>query len=195
MLAEDLQTALILEEFTDNPFLPEFYKDRSRYAFPVEVFFLAERHKQMESALQQQDIFSSFTISDYCFYKTAIFASQNLSEKEFSLFLRLYRQLEISIPQPGKIIYLHRPVHALIENIRKRNRSFELLITPAYLTEIQQAYLTYFETITHLPVRIIYLGAGDFTTNLGLYQQIKKIIFDGDLSPGLQEINLAGAGA
>lgn len=190
MLAEDLNATLILEQFTENPFLPEFYKDRTQYAFPVEVFFLAERHKQMESALQQKDIFSTFTISDYCFNKTAIFASQNLNEKEYNLFLRLYKQLEVSILQPGKIIYLLRPIPALLANISKRNRSFESLITADYLNEIQLAYLSYFNTIKHLPVRILHLGDQDFTQSLSLYQQIKSILFDKDTSPGVVEIHL-----
>ena len=176
MLSEELNTTLLLEQFSDNPFLPEFYKNRERYAFAVEVFFLAERHKQMKSTLASHSLFSPGVVSDYCFDKTAIFASQNLVEKELILFLRLYNQLEKSIPDPTHIIYLDRPIDALISNINKRGRDFEKLITDEYLLSINNAYYQFFNASPHLKVSIIRLADLNFLQDYELYGKIKEIV-------------------
>jgi len=190
LLAMDLDATLLLEQFSDNPFLPEFYKDKTRYAFPVEVFFLAERHKQMESSLMLPDLFKPQIVSDYCFYKTALFASQNLNEKEFGLFHRLYSQLEKSILEPGMIVYLDRPVESLLQNIQKRNRDFEAMISAEYLITIQHAYRLYLESIQHLPVLILRLGSLNFSTDSNVYNVICENIDRYKSAPGTHHVNL-----
>ena len=122
MLARDWNARLILEEFSDNPFLPLFYAQPDRYAFPVELFFMTERHKQLQALLLEQDLFQQYTVSDYVFSKTLLFAGENLQGEELRLFQRLFETLNASFPKPDLLLYLHRDVHHLSANIRKRNR-------------------------------------------------------------------------
>jgi deoxyadenosine/deoxycytidine kinase len=122
-LAEELNAKLILEQFTDNPFLPMFYKNPDRYAFPVELFFMTERHKQLQEYLVKRDLFQHYTVSDYVFSKTLLFAGQNLEGEELRLFQNLFSTLNAAFPKPDLLVYLHRSVEELQENIRRRNRS------------------------------------------------------------------------
>lgn len=174
MLAKDLQSDLLLEQFAENPFLPEFYKDRNRYAFPVEIFFLSERHKQMMT--QSASLFNDSLIADYCFYKTALFARQNLDDREFSVFYKLYQQLNFSIPEPDMIIYIHRPIPVLLANIAKRGRSYEVMISAEYLTTISKAYQDYLHTIQQIPVLWIDVHDLDYANNDHIYQKLKSIL-------------------
>ena len=118
MLAAKFDARLILEEFSDNPFLPFFYKEPERFAFPVELFFMTERHKQLESQLIQQSMFSDGVIADYFFFKTLLFAGNNLSQEELRLFHRLFKILNGSFPQPDLLVYLHRPVNILLRQLK-----------------------------------------------------------------------------
>jgi deoxyguanosine kinase len=143
-IAEVLDARLILEQFSDNPFLPLFYNSPDRYAFPVELFFMSERHKQLQELLLEQDLFRQYTVSDYVFSKTLLFAGQNLNGEELRLFQQLFNTLNASFPKPDLLVYLHRPVYELLDNIKKRNRSYESGISEAYLQKIQQAYFEFF---------------------------------------------------
>ena len=143
-IAEALDAKLILEQFSDNPFLPLFYKSPERYAFPVELFFMSERHKQLQEFLLEQDLFRQYTVSDYVFSKTLLFAGQNLNGEELRLFQQLFNTLNASFPKPDLLVYLHRPVDELLDNIKKRNRTYESGISEAYLQKIQQAYFEFF---------------------------------------------------
>src|SRR6478609_7835815 len=117
LLAKQLNARLILEEFADNPFLPKFYENPSQYAFPLELFFMAERYKQQKDLLQQKDLFQQLTISDYLFTKCLLFAKLNLPEDEFRLYQRLFEIIYQQLIQPDLVIYLHAPVSKLKENI------------------------------------------------------------------------------
>ena len=143
-IAEVLDARLILEQFSDNPFLPLFYNSPDRYAFPVELFFMSERHKQLQELLLEQDLFRQYTVSDYVFSKTLLFAGQNLNGEELRLFQQLFNTLNASFPKPDLLVYLHRPVDELLDNIKKRNRSYESGISEGYLQKIQQAYFEFF---------------------------------------------------
>ncbi len=143
-IAEVLDARLILEQFSDNPFLPLFYNSPDRYAFPVELFFMSERHKQLQELLLEQDLFRQYTVSDYVFSKTLLFAGQNLNGEELRLFQQLFNTLNASFPKPDLLVYLHRPVDELLDNIKKRNRSYESGISECYLQKIQQAYFEFF---------------------------------------------------
>ena len=153
---------LILEQFTDNPFLPFFYLQPERYAFPVELFFMTERHKQLLEHFSQPDLFSKFTIADYFFVKTLLFAKNNLNEEEFRLFQRLFSVLNATFPKPDLLLYLHRPVEALLRHIHKRGRNIERNISGSYLEGIQNAYLEFLKTEMTTPVVILQLGDADF---------------------------------
>jgi deoxyguanosine kinase len=143
LLARHYNARLILEQFADNPFLPKFYENPGQYAFPLELFFMAERYKQLKELLQQKDLFQHVTISDYLFTKCLLFAKVNLPEDEFRLYQRLFDIIHQQLIQPDILIYLHAPVHKLQMNIKKRNRSYEQNIQDEYLFNLQQTYTHY----------------------------------------------------
>ncbi len=164
LLSEKLNARLVLEEFADNPFLAKFYENPSQYAFSVELFFMAERFKQLKDLLSQQDLFQTTTVSDYLFTKCLLFAKVNLPDDEFRLFQRLFEMMQPQLIQPDLLIYLHAPVNKLQENIKKRNRSYEQNIKDDYLFEIQQTYTHY---IKQHPLRTLFVDASnvDFLHN------------------------------
>jgi deoxyadenosine/deoxycytidine kinase len=143
LLSRHYNARLILEEFADNPFLRKFYENPAQFAFPVELFFMAERFKQLKDLLVQKDLFQTTTISDYLFTKCLLFAKVNLPEDEFRLYQRLFDILQAQVVMPDLLIYLHAPVSKLQENIRKRNRPYEQAIPDDYLFNIQQTYTHY----------------------------------------------------
>lgn len=188
-LADRFGCALVLEQFTDNPFLPPFYEQPERYAFPVELFFMTERHKQLLEHFAQPDLFRSFTVADYFFVKTLLFAKNNLSEAEFRLFQRLFLVLNSTFPKPDLLLYLHRPVEVLLAQIKKRGRGIEQNISAAYLTEIQDAYFDYLKTETETPVVILELGDADFQSDASVFDAITGILATTH-APGAQFLKL-----
>lgn len=145
MLAKQFQGLLILEEFQNNPFLESFYKHPERYAFPLELSFLADRFQQLKNILPQQDLFAPVIISDYIFPKTKIFAKNNLNDSEYLLFERIADMLKVSLSKPDLLIYLYAPVSQLQKNIKKRGRSYEQEISDQYLSDIESAYQSYLQ--------------------------------------------------
>ncbi|MES2850352.1 MAG: deoxynucleoside kinase [Bacteroidota bacterium] len=143
ILSKHYNARLILEEFADNPFLPKFYENPQQYAFPVELFFMAERYKQLKDLLQTKDMFQSITVSDYLFTKCLLFAKVNLIDDEFRLYQKLFDIINPQIVQPEILIYLHTPVNRLKENIKKRNRLYEQNIPSDYLFQLQETYTQY----------------------------------------------------
>ncbi|MBN8864518.1 MAG: deoxynucleoside kinase [Sphingobacteriales bacterium] len=143
LLSKHYNARLVLEEFADNPFLAKFYENPQQYAFPLELFFMAERFKQLKELLQQKDMFQQVTISDYLFTKCLLFAKVNLPDDEFRLYQRLFEIIHQQLLQPDLLIYLHAPVTRLQANIRKRNRAFEQKIPDEYLFSIQETYTHY----------------------------------------------------
>lgn len=176
MLAQDLRAKLILEAFADNPFLPLFYDNPERYAFSAELFFMTERHKQLQAELSQKDLFQERVVADYYFYKTLLFARNNLTEAEYRLFQRLFKVLNASFPKPDVLVFLHRPVDQLMANIKKRGRAFEKDIKADYLQTIQQAYLDFFRLQPNLPILILQLEDADFQNDPEVYQVVTQLI-------------------
>lgn len=176
MISEDFGMRLILEQFADNPFLPFFYENPDRYAFPVELFFMTERHKQLQQELSQPDLFQQTTVADYFFLKTLLFAQNNLNPEEFRLFQRLFHVLNGSFPRPDILVYLHRPVDELLANIRKRGRSYEQDITSSYLQKIQGAYFDFFKQGDKLPILVIDLGQADFVQEPSHYALVLDLL-------------------
>lgn len=143
ILSEKLNARLVLEEFADNPFLPKFYQQPEQYAFPVEMFFLAERFKQLKELLPTKDIFKTRTISDYLFTKCLLFAKVNLKEEEFRIFQKFFDIIQPQIPQPELLVFLHAPVSKLKSQIQNRNRKMENDISDEYLFKLQETYTHY----------------------------------------------------
>jgi deoxyadenosine/deoxycytidine kinase len=176
MLAQDFNCRLILEQFTDNPFLPLFYDNPERYAFQVELFFMSERHKQLQDAFSNADLFNPLSIADYFFIKTLLFAKNNLSNEEFRLFSRMFEVLNSTFPKPEILIYLHRSVDDLLKNIKKRGRQYETDIPAAYLTEIQNVYFEYFKVEKDLPIVVVDIEGVDFLKDTEKYQTLISLI-------------------
>jgi deoxyguanosine kinase len=172
LLSKHFNARLILEEFADNPFLPRFYENPGQYAFPLELFFMAERYKQLKDLLQTKDMFHNVTLSDYLFTKCLLFAKVNLPDEEFRLYQKLFDIINPQIPQPGILIYLHTPVHKLQENIKKRNREYEQNIPNDYLFTLQETYTQY---IKQHNIKTLFVDAAnaDF---LGNEQHLRVII-------------------
>jgi deoxyadenosine/deoxycytidine kinase len=164
MLARHFNARLILEQFADNPFLPKFYENPAQNAFPLELFFMAERYKQLKELVYTADLFQSVTISDYLFTKCLLFAKINLSDQEFRLYQNFFDILQSQVVQPDILIYLHAPVSKLQSNIRKRNRPYEQSIPDNYLFNIQETYTHY---IRQHNIRTLFVDVGnaDFLDN------------------------------
>lgn len=143
LLSKHYNARLILEEFADNPFLAKFYDNPGQFAFPLELFFMAERYKQLKELLQQKDMFQSLTISDYLFTKCLLFSKVTLPDDEFRLYQRLFEIIHQQLIQPDLLIYLHAPVSKLQMNIKKRNRPYEQHIPDEYLFNLQETYTHY----------------------------------------------------
>lgn len=164
LLSKHYNARLILEEFADNPFLPKFYENQQQYAFPLELFFMAERFKQQKELLQQKDMFQTLTISDYLFTKCLLFAKVTLPDDEFRLYQRLFDIINQQLVQPDILVYLHAPVKKLQANIKNRNRSYEQNIPDEYLFNIQETYTHY---IKQHNIKTLFVDAGnaDFLHN------------------------------
>ena len=188
LLAKKYNARLILEQFADNPFLPKFYENPGQYAFPLELFFMAERFKQLKELIQQKDLFQSVTITDYLFTKCLLFAKVNLPDDEFRLYQRLFDIILAQLVQPELVIYLHAPVSKLQENIRKRNRSYELNIPDDYLFSIQETYTHYIKQ-HNLKTLFVDASNADFLTNEKHLQTIIDAL-DKDYPEGQHYISL-----
>jgi len=191
-LSGDFNCRLILEQFADNPFLPFFYKDAERYAFPVELFFMTERHKQLQETLLNRDLFLDLSISDYFFPKTLLFARKTLGDEEYRLFLKLYHILEASFPKPDIVVYLHRPIEVLLKQIKIRGRSYENDISAKYLQDIQDSYFEFFMGYTAYPILIIDIGERDFIKDDNTYQSITQLM-KSEFLPGVHRVSLISA--
>lgn len=189
MIQRDFNCQLILEQFTDNPFLPFFYEDPERYAFQVELFFMSERHKQLQTELGQNELFSDFKISDYYFIKTLLFASNNLKGEEYRLFARLFNVLNTTFPEPDLLVYLYRSVDNLLANIQHRGRAYEQNIKASYLEDIQKAYLQYFRGNPHIPILIIDIENSQFWNKEEEYKGILSLI-NQTYSKGIHSLSL-----
>ena len=175
MLAADYHVGLILEKFAENPFLPKFYKDPKKHAFPLELFFMAERYHQLKKN-KEQDLFKPQKISDYFFIKSKLFAQNNLKDDEKQLFNRFFDIIFSSLIHPDLVVYLYSNIERLQQNIIKRGRPFEQNISDDYLQSIQDNYLDYLRKQDNYPVLILDVTKVDFVEELDVYESIKQAI-------------------
>lgn len=177
MLTERHDARLVLEQFEDNPFLPKFYEDRERYAFPTQMAFLASRFKQQQKMLSK-DLFQQVTISDYIFEKDRIFARLNLEDDELALYDSIFNIMTGISATPDLIIYLQSSVDRLLENIRRRDREYERHISRDYLRELSDAYNHFFYHYNKSPLMIINTSEIDFVSNKKHLDYIEEQIFN-----------------
>ncbi|MFE3866862.1 2-amino-4-hydroxy-6-hydroxymethyldihydropteridine diphosphokinase [Flavobacterium sp. LS2P90] len=164
-ISEDFNAKTVLERFADNPFLPKFYKDQNRYAFPLEMSFLADRYQQLSDDLAQFDLFKDFIVADYHIFKSLIFAKITLADDEYRLYRNLFDIIYREMPKPDLYIYLYQNSERLLQNIKKRGRSYEQEIPAEYLEKINNGYLDYIKSQTELNVLIIDVSNRDFVKN------------------------------
>ncbi|MBT8261692.1 MAG: 2-amino-4-hydroxy-6-hydroxymethyldihydropteridine diphosphokinase [Bacteroidia bacterium] len=173
-LAGDFNAKLILERFKDNPFLPKFYEDQVRYAFPLEMSFLADRYQQLLEDITQFDLFKDCVIADYDVYKSLIFAKVTLAEEEFNVYKKLFHIMHKELPKPDIYVYLYQKTDRLIENIKKRGRSYEKNIKEEYLQKIHDGYFEFIKTQHMSNIRIVDITDKDFVNNRKDYLSILK---------------------
>jgi 2-amino-4-hydroxy-6-hydroxymethyldihydropteridine diphosphokinase len=161
-IAEDFNAKTVLERFADNPFLPKFYEDQNRYAFPLEMSFLADRYQQIADDLAQFDLFKDFIIADYHIFKSLIFAKVTLTDDEYRLYRKLFEIIYKEMPKPDLYIYLYQNTERLLENIKQRGRTYEQEIPAEYLDKINRGYLDYIKSQTDLNVLVIDVSDRDF---------------------------------
>ena len=175
-IARDYNAKYILERFADNAFLPKFYEDQERFAFPLEMSFLADRYKQLSDDIAQYDLFKEFVVADYHISKSLTFAKVTLPEDEFALYRKFFNVIYKEMQQPDVYVYLYQNTERLLHNIEKRGRDYEQDIKPEYLENINKGYVEFIKSQPHLNVKIIDVSELDFVKNrkdyLSIIQQI-----------------------
>ncbi len=164
LIAAKLHAQLLLEQFADNPFLTDFYKDPQRFAFTVEMAFMAERYHQLDENLVQADLFNTPYIADYHPLKSKIFASINLPEKEYRLYAKFFDLMFQSFRKPDVLVFLKSSIDLLQYNIKQRNRNFEQDIPDAYLQKLDSAYAQFLKQV-NVPVIVVDKEKFDFVEN------------------------------
>lgn len=164
-IAEDFNARLVQERFADNPFLPKFYKDQARYAFSLEMSFLADRYQQLTDDLSKFDLSNEFIVADYHIVKSLIFSKITLGEDEYNLYRKLFDIMYKEMTKPDLYIYLYQNTERLLEQIKKRGRAYEQDIQPEYLDKINTGYLEYIKAQKELNVMVIDVTDKDFVNS------------------------------
>jgi deoxyguanosine kinase len=183
-VAEDLNGRLVLEEFDDNPFLPRFYAEPERYAFSVELSFLAQRYHQLKR-VTERDLFHSCTVADYSIGKSLVFARVTLPQDECALFMDLYDIMYADLPRPDLLVYLHLPVEKVRARIASRGRSYEQNITNDYLGRLQERYLDHLQKLSGQRVLVLEVGDHDLRIDSEGYRHLLRLLEE-DHTPGFQ---------
>jgi len=189
-ISEQFNARLILEHFADNPFLPKFYNDPEKYSFPLELSFLASRYKQLKEELVPQDLFRAFTVADYYFMKSLVFAASTLQGEEYNLYRQIFYIIYGSLPKPDIFVYLHLSPDRLLRNIVKRGRNYEKSITKEYLQKIQESYFTFFRQNPDNKYLILDIENIDFVANENHYRKVVDTIFFDDYPAGMNMVIL-----
>ena len=172
MMSDEFNAKIVLERFADNPFLPKFYEDNERYAFPLEMSFLADRYQQLTDDLAQFDLFKNFIVSDYYIFKSLIFAQVTLQKDEYKLYRKMFDLMYKEITKPDLYVYLYQNTERLLENIKKRGRDYEQNIEASYLQKIHDGYSNFIKTEPNLNILIIDVSDLDFVNNTEDYDLI-----------------------
>lgn len=189
-IADQFNARLILERFADNPFLPKFYEDPDKYSFPLELSFLADRYKQLKEEVVVQDLFKTFTVADYYFMKSLVFAASTLTGDEFNLYRQIFYIIYGSLPKPDIYVYLHLTPEKLLQNIGKRGRNYEQSISKTYLKKIEESYFSFFRQNPENRYLIIDINEIDFVQNEDHYRRVIDTIFYDDYPVGVNRVIL-----
>jgi deoxyadenosine/deoxycytidine kinase len=190
MLAKETGSRLVLETFSNNPFLAKFYEDPGRYAFQLELSFLSERYHQIKNELGHPDLFGQSVISDYFLAKSFIFSKYNLKDDEMKLFEKLFSIINLQAPKPELYVYLHVPVDKLLDNIKLRGRPYEKHIKYDYLKEVQDGYFGFFKSEQNMKILVIDTSNLDFVNKKHDFEELKRNIFEGSFSMGMNMLIL-----
>ncbi|WP_405562931.1 2-amino-4-hydroxy-6-hydroxymethyldihydropteridine diphosphokinase [Polaribacter sp. Asnod6-C07] len=178
MMSDEFNAKIVLERFADNPFLPKFYEDKERYAFPLEMSFLADRYQQLSDDLAQLDLFKNFVVSDYYIFKSLIFAQITLHKDEYLLYRKMFDLMYKEITKPDLYVYLYQNTDRLLQNIKKRGRDYEQNIEASYLQKIHDGYKSFISTQQNLNTLVIDVSELDFVNNpedyINIINQIKN---------------------
>jgi deoxyadenosine/deoxycytidine kinase len=185
MLAEEYQANLLLEKFSDNPFLPKFYNNPDKYAFHVELSFMATRYQQLINELPYKNLFKTFTLADFYFAKSLLFAKITLSEPEFLLYRQIFNIIYKSIPKPDLYVYLHVDVDQLMKNIQQRGRDFEGNINREYLKRLEKEYFNYIRQQNDKRIVVLDMNNIDFVQDQSDYESVKEVVFKKDHPLGI----------
>ncbi len=171
-IANEFNGKLVLERFAENPFLPNFYKDQARYAFPLEMSFLADRYQQFSDDTSQFDLFKDFMVSDYDIFKSLIFAKVTLQKDEYELYRKIFNFMHKEVKRPQIYVYLYQSTERLLENIKKRGRDYEQGIQTEYLEKINRGYFDFLKGYPKENSLVIDVTNLDFVANKKDYQVI-----------------------
>ncbi len=172
MMSDEFNAKIVLERFADNPFLPKFYEDKERYAFPLEMSFLADRYQQLSDDLAQLDLFKNFVVSDYYIFKSLIFAQITLQKEEYLLYRKMFDLMYKEITKPDLYVYLYQNTERLLQNIKKRGRAYEQNIEASYLQKIHDGYKNFINTQQDLNILVIDVSDIDFVESKEDYNYI-----------------------
>jgi len=178
MIGDEYNAKLVLERFADNPFLPKYYEDMERFAFPLEMSFLADRYNQLSEDLAQFDLFKSFIVSDYYIFKSLIFAQISLHKDEYALYRKIFDVMYKEISKPDIYVYLYQNTARLLENIKNRGRVYEQNIERTYLDKIHAGYSTFIQSEKELSTLVIDVSDLDFVNNPDDFRNIINQISD-----------------
>lgn len=175
MLAEKTGAELLLDDAMNNPFIVDFYKDKKRYAFSAQLYFLLTRYQQQQT-LVVHDLFAQRIVADYSFMRDHVFATVNLSRRELILYEKFLPLLKADIPKPDLTIYLQTSTPVLMERIRKRNFGFERPIDGDYIEELNDAFNYFFFHYDDSPLLVVKTDDIDFVENSDDFENLLDII-------------------
>lgn len=152
------------ESVSDNPYLPDFYKDMRQWSFHLQVFFLGHRARQHLEMLAdpRSAIIDRSIYEDAFIFARALHAMGNLSERDFNAYRQVFDLVIQTLPAPSLLVYLKAPVPVLLKRIQERARNIETGISADYLTLLDSFYDDWMQTFDLCPVLTIRTDDLDF---------------------------------
>ncbi len=177
MIADKYNGKLVLEEFENNSFLPKFYRNPEKYAFTLEMSFLAERFNQLNEIVLSGGVASQLTVADYYVFKSLIFSEITLSKDEYKLYQKFFYLMYANIVKPDLYVYLHQNTGKLLSNIKERGRDYEQNVDIEYLDKINKSYMKYIKKQNNINILILDVSNIDFVKNIEDRENILEKIF------------------